>query len=79
MIICKLNSQSILQIFADLGIQNAQLVIIGKWKTVFNKKLKEGALFMDLPKVFDILDYPVLLVKLSVYGFDNSLSFIQSF
>ena len=79
MIICKLNSQSILQIFADLGIQNAQLVIIGKWKTVFNKKLKEGALFMDLPKVFDTLDYSVLLVKLSVYGFDNSLSFIQSF
>ena len=79
MIICKLHSQSILQIFADLGIQNAQLVIIGKWKTVFNKKLKEGALFMDLPKVFDTLDYSVLLVKLSVYGFDNSLSFIQSF
>ena len=41
-----------------------------------NKKLKVGALFIDLSKAFDTLDHCLLLVKLSAYGFDNnSLSF----
>ena len=36
-----------------------------------NKKLKVGALFIDLSKAFDTLDHCLLLVKLSAYGFDN--------
>ena len=32
--------------------QNALLVMIEKWKTIFNKNLKVGALFMDLSKAF---------------------------
>ena len=55
--------------------QNAFLVIIEKWKTILNKKLKDGALFMDLSKAFDTLDH-----SLSAYGFDNnSLSFVRSY
>ena len=45
-----------------------------------SKNLKVGALFVDLPKVFDTLDHSLLLAKLSAYGFDNnSLSFVQSY
>ena len=48
-----------------------------KWKTILNKKLKVGALFMDLSKAFDTLDHSLLLTKSSAYGFDNnSLSFV---
>ena len=50
-----------------------------KWKTILNRKLKVGALFMDLSKAFDSLDHSLLLAKLSVHGLDNnSLSFVQS-
>ena len=60
--------------------QNALLVMIEKWKTILNKKLKVGALIMDLPKAFDILDHSLLLAELSAYSFDNnSLSFVRSF
>ena len=60
--------------------QNALLVIIEQWKAILNKKLKVGALFIDLSKVFDTLDHSLLLAKLSAYGFDNnSLNFIQSY
>ena len=40
--------------------QNALLVMIEKWKTIFNKKLKVGASFMDLPKAFDTLEHSLL-------------------
>ena len=45
-----------------------------------NKKLRVGALLMDLSKAFDTLDHSLLLAKLSAYGFDNnSLSFVRSY
>ena len=60
--------------------QNALLVMIEKWKTILNKKLKVDALFVDLSKAFDTLDHSLLLAKLSGYGFDNnSLSFVRSY
>ena len=60
--------------------QNALLVMIEKRKTILNKKLKVGALFMDLSKAFNTLDHSPLLAKLSGYGFDNnSLSFVRSY
>ena len=63
----------------DHSTRNALLVMVKKWKTILNKKLKVGALFMDLSKAFDTLNRPLLLAKLSAYGFDNnSLSFVRS-
>ena len=60
--------------------QKALLVMTEKLKTLSNKKLKDGALFMDLSKEFDTLDHSLLLTKLSAYGFDNnSLSFVRSY
>ena len=54
--------------------------MIEKWKTILNKNLKVGALFMELSKAFDALDHSLLLAKLSEYGFDNnSLSFARSY
>ena len=52
--------------------QNVLLVMIEKWKTILNEKLKLGALFMDLLKAFDTLDHSLLLAKSSAYGFDNN-------
>ena len=46
--------------------QNALLVVTEKWKTIFNKNLKVGALFMDLSKAFYTLDHSLLLAKLSM-------------
>ena len=54
--------------------------MIENWKTILNKKLKVGAVFMDLSKAVDTLDHSLLLAKLSAYGFDNnSLSFVRSY
>ena len=55
------------------------MVMIEKWRAILNKKLEVDPLFMNLSKAFDTLDHFLLLAKLSVYGFDNSLSFIQSY
>ena len=66
--------------FLKNSTQNALVVMIEKWKTILNKKLKVDALFMDSPKAFDTLDHSLLLAKLSAYGFDNnSLSFVRSY
>ena len=60
MIICKVNSQSILLVFVKM---------IEKLETILNKKVKVGALFMDLSKVFDTLDRSLFLAKLNAYSF----------
>ena len=60
MIICKVNSQSILLVFVKM---------IEKLETILNKKVKVGALFMDLSKVFDTLDRSLFLAKLNACSF----------
>ena len=37
--------------------QNVLLFVIEKWKTILNKKLKVGALFMGFSKAFNTLDH----------------------
>ena len=60
--------------------QNVLLVVIENWKTIFNKKLKVGALFMDLSNAFDTLDHSLLLAKLTACGFgNNTLSFVRNY
>ena len=49
--------------------QNVLLVMIEKRKIILNKKLKVGALFMDLPKAFDTLDHSLLLAKCFVRSY----------
>ena len=52
MTICKVNSKNLFTGFRkNHSTQNALLVMIEKWKTILNKKLKAGALFMDLFEV----------------------------
>ena len=63
----------------NYSTQNVLLAMIKKLKLFWIKKLKEGALFIDFSKAFDILDHSLLLAKLNAYGFDNSLNFVQSY
>ena len=42
-----------------------------KSKKDLNEKGYEGAVLMDLFKVFDALNYDLLIAKLSVYGFKH--------
>ena len=64
----------------DYNTQHALLNMIENWKSNLNKGNKIGAIFMDLSKVFDILDRSLLMAKLEAYGFDSlSLGFMKNF
>ena len=53
--------------------------MIEKWKLIWNKKRKKGALSVCLTKAFDTFYHSLMLANLSAYYFDNnSLSFVQS-
>ena len=53
--------------------------MIEKWKLIWNKKRKKGALSFCLTKAFDTFYHSLMLANLSAYYFDNnSLSFVQS-
>ena len=81
MIICKVNPQSILQVFAKtIALKMLYWLWMKNGKLFWKKKLTVGAFFMDLSRVFDTLDHSLLSAKLSAYGFDNnSLSFVRSY
>ena len=60
--------------------QHALLNVIENWKSSLNKGNKIGDIFMDLPKVFDTLDHPLLIAKLEAYGFVSlSLEFMKNY
>ena len=42
--------------------------MIEKRKRVLDENMKVGAIFMDLPKTFDILNHRLLLAKYKAYG-----------
>ena len=60
--------------------QHALLNMIENRKTNLNKANKTGAIFMDLSKAVDTLDYSLLIAKLEEYGFDSlTLEFMKNY
>ena len=55
--------------------QHSLITMLKKWKIVLDKVEYVCCLFMDFSKVFDTINYDLLLVKLKAYGFsDKSLA-----
>ena len=60
--------------------QHSLIAVFEKWKENLDKGGECGALFVDLSKTFDCLQYDLLLAKLNAYEFDyKSLKLISSF
>ena len=60
--------------------QQALVSLIKKWKKILDNKSFEGAVLMDLVKVFDTLNHKLLITKLHAYGFNrDSLKLINDF
>ena len=50
------------------------------YEEALDKGKSVGAIFMDLSKAFDTLNYDLLIAKLEAYGFsENALNYIQSY
>ena len=48
------------------------------WKEQLDNSEKVGAIFMDLSKVYDMINHSLLLAKPKAYGFSNqALSLLQ--
>lgn len=48
-------------------------MLIEDWRFVVDRKELVIILFIDMIKVFDLLSYLFILIKLDVYGFNSSL------
>ena len=60
--------------------QYCLLMMVEKWKEVFDKSGLDGALLTDLSKSFDCIKHDLLIAKLAAYRFDShSLSFVLSY
>ena len=60
--------------------QHSLLKMLEKWKLVSDKGYNIGAIFMDLSKIFDMLNHELLLAKLNAYGFsDNAIAYVKSY
>ena len=55
----------------DFSTQHALIILIEKWKSSLDQKGYAGSILMDLSKVFNTIDYDLLLAKLHAYGFDK--------
>ena len=51
--------------------QQALLNLLKNWQMSLDKSGFEGTVIMDLSKAYNCLPHELLLVKLSVYGFDE--------
>ena len=62
------------------GTQHSLIAMLEKWKKALDKEENLSAIFMDLSKVFDTINYDLLLTKLKAYGFSKqALSFMCSY
>ena len=60
--------------------QHSLIVVLEKWKKVFDKEENMSAIFIDFWKVFDTTNHGLLLAKLIEYGFSKqALSFMFSY
>ena len=60
--------------------QHLLLIMIEKWKRVFDENMKVGAIFIDLSKAFDTLNPRLLLAKLKAYGLQpNALKQMENY
>ena len=54
--------------------------MLEKWKNTFDKGKHVGAVFMDISKAFDTINYDLLIAKLEAHGFStNALLFMLSY
>ena len=61
------------------GTQHSLIVMLEEWKNALDKEENLSAIFMDLLKAFDTINYDLLLTKLKAYGFSKqALSFMCS-
>ena len=62
-----------------LSAQQSLLSLIETWKKLLDRKWYRDAVLMDLSKVFDSINYDLLLAKLHAYGYTKkSLQLIKS-
>ena len=53
------------------GTQHSLVVKLEKWKRAKDKRECVSALFMDLSKAFDTINYNLMIAKLKTYGFSG--------
>ena len=53
------------------GTQHSLIVMLEKWKKALDKEENMSAIFMDLSKAFDTINYDPLLAKLKACGFSK--------
>ena len=62
------------------GTQNSLVVMLKKWKRALDKGEYVSALFMDLSKAVDTINYDLLIAKLKAYGISKeALKLMKSY
>ena len=55
------------------NIQHALLILVENWRKSLDNKCFLGAIFMDLSKAFDALNYDLLIAKRNAHGFQHDI------
>ena len=53
--------------------QHCLVVMLGSWKKELDKNKHAGAFLTVLSKVFDCINYELLIAKLEAYGFGHEI------
>ena len=65
-------SNLLISLFKNYGTQLSLLKILELRKKALDKRKYIGAIFIDLSKVFDILNHDLSITKLETYGFSKT-------